>query len=181
MAAYNSVPNWAITPTPYAAACLISGWVSHTYPSMLFRKYSWYFTECWNDKGQYLFRWIHVNFKNVRIMVNWTLMNSIPTIQEIELESSLTYKRYITPCIKNLKYHNYLQVRSAPTHRPRYIVPTACLEPVAPRTVILHNVSICTLFKYILLLRHSKILKALKYRDRHVLRHKYTSFTAAHS
>lgn len=91
-------------------------------------------------------------------MVNWTLMNSIPTIQEIELESSLTYKRYITPCIKNLKYHHYLQVRSAPTHRPRYIVPTACLEPVAPRTVILHNVSICTLFKYILLLRHSKIL-----------------------
>lgn len=104
-------------------------------------------------------------------------MNSIPTIQEIELESSLTYKRYITPCIKNLKYHHYLQVRSAPTHRPRYIVPTACLEPVAPWTVILHNVSICTLFKYILLLRHSKILKTLKYRDRHVLRHKQTSFT----
>lgn len=106
-------------------------------------------------------------------------MNSIPTIQEIELESSLTYKRYITPCIKNtvMKYQHYLQVRSAPTHRPRYIVPTACLEPVAPRTVILHNVSICTLFKYILLLRHSKILKTLKYRDRHVLRHKQTSFT----
>lgn len=98
-------------------------------------------------------------------------MNSIPTIQETELESSLMYKRYITPCIKNLKYHHYLQVRSAPTHRPRYIVPTACLEPVAPQTVILHNVSICTLFKYILLLRHSKILKTLKYRDHHVLRH----------
>lgn len=74
-------------------------------------------------------------------------MNSIPTIQEIELESSLTYKRYITPCIKNtvMKYQHYLQVRSAPTHRPKYIVPTACLELVAPRTVILHNFSICTL------------------------------------
>lgn len=55
-----------------------------------------------------------------------------------------------------LKYCHHLQVRSVPTHRPRYTVPTACLEPVAPLTVILHNISICTLFFLVYLVLHAQ-------------------------
>lgn len=92
-------------------------------------------------------------------------MNFIPTIQEIELESSFMIQEIYNPMHKEhsyLKYCHDLQVRSVPTHRPRYTVPTACLEPVALLTAIFHNISTCTLFKYIWFFRHRKFLKTLQ-------------------